>query len=485
MPVDLSLKYETVIGLEVHAQLKTKTKLFAGDSADFGASPNTHVSAITLGHPGTLPKMNKKAIDYAIKMGLVCNCTIAKHNYFARKNYFYPDLPKGYQISQHTTPICSGGSVHISTAEGERDIRLTRIHLEEDAGKSIHDQSELVTYLDYNRAGVPLIEIVTEPDLHSAEEAAAYLTQIRRLVRWIGICDGNMEEGSLRCDANISVRLRGEQKLGTRVEVKNLNSIKHLRHAIEIEVERLINIVDQGGTVLQQTRSYDADNGTTFSIRTKEDADDYRYFPEPDLAPFDFTNEFIEQIRGSLPTMPQQRMKVYMEQFGLSSYDAQQLTEDKILSDLFDDIASTTIHKKQLANFLLGPVRANLNQSGNGWETITISNERWDQLLSLVVDGKISFSIAAQRILPVLLENKTADPLGIAQELNVIQDADEDEVSLWVKHVIESMPEKVAEYRKGKKGLIGLFVGEVKKVSKGKADPKMTTDLLNQLLNQK
>ncbi|MFN5422609.1 MAG: Asp-tRNA(Asn)/Glu-tRNA(Gln) amidotransferase subunit GatB [bacterium] len=486
MPVDLSSKYETVIGLEVHAQLKTKTKLFAGDSADFGASPNTHVSPITLGHPGTLPKMNKKAIDYAIKMGLVCNCTIAKHNYFARKNYFYPDLPKGYQISQHTTPICSGGEVHISTSDGERNIRLTRIHLEEDAGKSIHDQSDLVTYLDYNRAGVPLIEIVTEPDLHSSEEAAAYLTQIRKLVRWVGICDGNMEEGSLRCDANVSVRLRGDQKLGTRVEVKNLNSIKHLRHAIEIEVERLSNILEEGGTVLQETRSYDADKGITFSIRTKEDAEDYRYFPEPDLAPFDFTDAFIEQVRASLPTMPEQRMAMYIDQYGLTSYDAQQLTEDKTLSDLFDEIASSTSHKKQLANFLLGPLRAHLNSTtALDWDTVAITKENWNKLLTLVVDGKISFSVAAQRILPVLLENTSSDPLSIAQELNLIQDAGEDEVSLWVKQVLESMPEKVAEYKKGKKGLIGLFVGEVKKISKGKADPKLTTDLLNHLLNQK
>ncbi len=485
MPVDLSSKYETVIGLEVHAQLQTKTKLFAGDSADFGASPNTHVSPITLGHPGTLPKMNKKAIDYAIKMGLVCNCTIAKHNYFARKNYFYPDLPKGYQISQHTTPICSGGHVHITTSAGDRNIRLTRIHLEEDAGKSIHDQSDRVTYLDYNRAGVPLIEIVTEPDLHSSEEAAAYVTQVRRLVRWIGICDGNMEEGSLRCDANISIRLRGTEKLGTRVEVKNLNSIKHLRHAIEIEVERLSSILERGESVLQETRSYDADKGITFSIRTKEDAEDYRYFPEPDLAPFDFTDAFVEEVRSSLPSMPEQRMELYMQEFGLTAYDAQQLTEDKTLSDLFDDIAASTSHKKQLANFLLGPVKAYLNTTGTGWESISIMKKSWDQLLTLVVDGKISFSVAAQRILPALFENGSADPLTIAQALNLIQDAGKDEVSDWVQQVLESMPDKVSEYKKGKKGLIGLFVGEVKKISKGKADPKLTTDLLNHLLNQK
>ena len=484
MSVDLSAKYETIIGLEVHAQLQTKSKLFAGDAASFGASPNTHVSPITLGHPGTLPRMNRKAIDYAIKMGLVCNSTIAKHNYFARKNYFYPDLPKGYQISQHTTPICSGGHVQITTSLGERSIELTRIHLEEDAGKSIHDQSDAVTYLDYNRAGVPLIEMVTEPVLHSAEEATAYLTQVRKLVRWIGICDGNMEEGSLRCDANISVRLHGAKKLGTRVEVKNLNSIKHLGHAIEIEVKRLSGILETGGVVIQETRGYDADKGSTFSIRTKEDAEDYRYFPEPDLAPFDFTDEFIQEVKLSLPAMPEQRVATYIDQFGLTAYDAQQLTEDKTLSDLFDELADSTAHKKQLANFLIGPIRSYLNTKGAGWESVSITKENWDQLLTLVANGKIAFSAAAQHMLPVLLENGEASPLQVAQDLNLIQDAGQDEVIAWVTQVLESMPDKVDEYKKGKKGLIGLFVGEVKKISKGKADPKITTEVLNNFLNQ-
>lgn len=351
MPEDLTIKYEAVIGLEVHAQLQTISKLFAGDAASFGADANTHVSPITLGHPGTLPRMNKKAVDYAIRMGLVCHSTIEKSNYFARKNYFYPDLPKGYQISQHTTPICSGGFVTINTTEGVRDIQLTRIHMEEDAGKSIHDQHESLTLLDYNRAGVPLIEIVTDPVLHSAEEASAYLTQIRKLVRWIGICDGNMEEGSLRCDANISVRPRGSKVLGTRVEVKNLNSIRHLRHAIEIEIARLSVMCENGETIVQETRSYDADKGTTFSIRTKEDAEDYRYFPEPDLAPFEFADAFIEGIRASLPTMPSQRALQYVEEFGLSAYDAEQLTEEKELSDLFEDIASHTLQKKTWPTF--------------------------------------------------------------------------------------------------------------------------------------
>lgn len=482
---DYSQKYEAVIGLEVHAQLHTKSKLFAGDANSFGSAPNTHVSAITLGHPGTLPKMNKKAIEFAIKMGIVCNSEIAKYNYFARKNYFYPDLPKGYQISQHTTPICMGGYVGIVTSEGSKNIELTRIHLEEDAGKSIHDQSEKLTLLDYNRAGVPLIEIVTEPVIHTAEEAAAYVTAVRKTVRWIGICDGNMEEGSLRCDANVSVRLRGSKTLGTRVEVKNLNSIKHVKHAIEIEILRLIGMIENGETIVQQTRSYDADKGITFAIRSKEDADDYRYFPEPDLAPFHFSDQFIEDIKRTIPSLPASRMKHYIDVDGLSEYDAEQLVDEKILSDTFNFIAAKSSHKKQLANFLLGPVRSHLNAAGLSWESLQITPENWDKLLSLVADGKISFSVAAQRILPAMLENVGADPLIIAKENDLIQDAGQDEIKGWVDFVVNSMPEKVLEYRKGKRGLIGLFVGEVKKISKGKADPKIATELLNQFLNNK
>ncbi|MFM1793791.1 MAG: Asp-tRNA(Asn)/Glu-tRNA(Gln) amidotransferase subunit GatB [Bacteroidota bacterium] len=477
-------KYQAVIGLEVHAQLKTNSKLFSGDANAFGAKQNTHVSPITLGHPGTLPRMNKAAIEQAIKMGLVCGSTISTANYFARKNYFYPDLPKGYQISQHTTPICEGGKIHIVTSEGERNIQLTRIHLEEDAGKSIHDQNDALTLLDYNRAGVPLIEIVSEPDMHTAEEAAAYLTEIRKLVRWIGVCDGNMEEGSLRCDANISVRLKGTDKLGTRVEVKNLNSIKHLRHAIEIEINRLIAITERGEVVVQETRSYDADKGLTISIRTKEDADDYRYFPEPDLAPFKFDDAYIQLVAAALPELPSKRMETYQSTFGLSNYDAVQLTEDKDLSDLFERIAQGTPHKKTLANFLIGPVRSYQADTGIRWTDIQIEVSKWHDVLSLVADGRVGFSVAAQKLLPAMLKDNTIDPIGLAQELNLIQDAHQDDIENWVKQVLSAMPEKVEEFRKGKKGLIGLFVGEVKKISKGKADPQKTTTILNEYLNK-
>lgn len=294
-------KYEAVIGLEVHAQLLTHSKLFSGDSAAFGGEPNSHISPITLGYPGTLPKLNKKAVEYAIKMGIACGCEIEGINYFSRKNYFYPDLPKGYQITQHTTPICKNGWVKIRIADTERNVRLNRIHLEEDAGKSLHDLDDLNTCIDYNRAGVPLIEIVSEPDLYSGEEAYAYVTEVRKLVRYLDVCDGNMEEGSMRCDANISIRLKGEKKLGTKVEVKNLNSIRNVKKAIDFEIKRMIELVETGGTVIQQTRSFDASNDSTFALRTKEEANDYRYFPDPDLPPFIVTREILNIIKKDIP----------------------------------------------------------------------------------------------------------------------------------------------------------------------------------------
>ena len=302
--MNLMDKYEIVVGLEVHAQLQTNSKLFCGDSIAFGAEPNTHVSPVTLAHPGTLPKTNKKAVEYAVMLGLACNCAIENYNYFARKNYFYPDLPKGYQISQHTTPICKGGYVAIQSSEGEKHIQLNRIHMEEDAGKSIHDADDFYTCIDLNRAGTPLVEIVTEPCIHSSEDAYLYITELRKLVQWLGVCDGNMEEGSLRCDANVSVRLKGETILGTKVEVKNLNSIRNVKKAIDYEAERIVKILESGGTIIQQTRSFNADNDTTFSMRDKEDANDYRYFADPDLAPFNLTDEYIGNIKAALPALP-------------------------------------------------------------------------------------------------------------------------------------------------------------------------------------
>jgi aspartyl-tRNA(Asn)/glutamyl-tRNA(Gln) amidotransferase subunit B len=476
-------KYEAVIGLEVHAQLATKSKLFCGDSIEFGAEPNTHVSPITLGHPGTLPKTNKKAIEFAIQMGLACNCDIVRDNYFARKNYFYPDLPKGYQISQHTTPICKGGYITIKTAEGLRNVLLNRIHIEEDAGKSIHDIDESYTCIDYNRAGTPLIEIVTEPDMHSAEEAYQYITEIRRLVRWIGICDGNMEEGSLRCDANVSIRLRGETRLGTKVEVKNLNSIRNVKKAIEYEIERMINEVEDGKNIIPQTRSFDANTDTTFAIRDKEEANDYRYFAEPDLPPFHLSESFVASVKNNLPALPNVLIEKYKIEFGLSEYDAAQLCLEKEIADYYESLIQHTNNYKAAANWVNGPVKQYVNENKITFSEFTLSPQRLATLLKLVEQGKVSFSVASTRILPALIDSKDKYALEIATELNALQISDSSEVENWVNAALNKMPDKIKEYKKGKKGLIGLFVGEVKKISKGKADPKIVTALLEQKLN--
>jgi aspartyl-tRNA(Asn)/glutamyl-tRNA(Gln) amidotransferase subunit B len=476
-------KYEAVIGLEVHAQLSTKSKLFSGDSTSFGAEANTHISPITLAHPGTLPKTNKKAVEYAIKMGLACHCQIEEYNYFARKNYFYPDLPKGYQISQHTTPICKGGYVTIRTKDAERDIQLNRIHLEEDAGKSIHDIDEDYTCVDYNRAGVPLIEIVTEPDLHSAEEAFQYVTEIRKLVRWIEVCDGNMEEGSLRCDANVSIRLKGDTTLGTKVEVKNLNSIRNVKKAIEYEIERMIELVEKGEKITQQTRSFDADNDTTFAIRDKEEANDYRYFPEPDLTPFQITEGFINNIKSGLPALPEELFIKY-SQLGLSDYDAKQLIDDKATANYFEEVTHYSTNYKAIVNWITGPLRQIANEKNTSFDEIKVSAKTLAELINLVDEGKVNFSIASTKILPEAIQKPGTTPLQIATELNLLQVSEASDVEAWINEVLNKLPEKVAEFKKGKKGLIGLFVGEVKKISKGKADPKIATQLLEEKLKQ-
>lgn len=480
--MNVNTKYEAVIGLEVHAQLATKTKLFSGDSASFGGEPNTHISAITMGHPGTLPKTNKKAVEYAIKMGLACHCSIERFNYFARKNYFYPDLPKGYQVSQHTTPICKGGYVSIKTSAGDKQVHLNRIHIEEDAGKSIHDADPDYTCVDLNRAGVPLIEIVTEPDMHSAEEAFQYVTEVRKLVRWIGICDGNMEEGSLRCDANVSIRLRGETRLGTKVEVKNLNSIRNVKKAIEYEIERMIEMAERGETVIQQTRSFDADNDTTFSIRDKEEANDYRYFPEPDLTPFHLTEAYIDGIKVSMPALPEEMTERLEKVFSLPAYDARHLCEDKSVGDFFLSVSEHTSHYKAVANWILGPLKQYTNEHHLSFDQLVLSPKTLGDLIQLVDEGKVNFSTASHKILHALLEDDTKTPLQAATELNLLQVSDNNEIDMWVNEVLNKMPEKVSEYKKGKKGLIGLFVGEVKKLSRGKADPKIVTSLLEERL---
>ena len=475
--------YEIVVGLEVHAQLLTNSKLFCGDSIAFGAEPNTHVSPITLGHPGTLPKMNRKAIEYAVKMGLACHCEIERYNYFARKNYFYPDLPKGYQVSQHTTPICKGGYVKIRVENEEKKIRLNRIHLEEDAGKSLHEVDIENTSIDYNRAGTALIEIVTEPDLRSAEEVYSYLSEIRKLVRYLGICDGNMEEGSLRCDVNISVRKKGDMELGTKVEVKNLNSIRNAKRAVVAESLRLIDLLEKGQKIIQQTRSFDASNNTTFAIRDKEDADDYRYFAEPDLTPFQLQDEFIEKIRREIPVLHEERIKKYIEEYKLSEYDAVVLTEEKAFSDYFEQIITATSNYKAAVNWMAGPVKSWLNDNNKSIEDFPVAAEKTAAVIKLVDSGKISFSAASTRLFNVLVKDPSKEPLQLATELNLLQESNASAIEPIIDQVILKYADKVSEYRKGKKGLMGLFVGEVMKLSKGKADPKLTNDLLTEKLN--
>jgi aspartyl-tRNA(Asn)/glutamyl-tRNA(Gln) amidotransferase subunit B len=476
--------YETVIGLEVHAQLLTKSKLFSADETSFGAEPNTHISPVTLGYPGTLPVLNREAVRMAVKMGIACNCEIETWNYFARKNYFYPDLPKGYQISQHTTPICKGGHVNIIQPTGEKSIQLNRIHLEEDAGKSIHDQDDDFTSLDFNRAGVPLIEIVTEPCISNADEAVAFLTNLRRILRYLEVCDGNMEEGSMRCDANVSIRKMGEKTLGTKVEVKNLNSIRNVKRAIEFEVNRMQEMADREETIIQQTRSFDAVKGITFSMRSKEEANDYRYFPDPDLPPFEVVPAFIQEIKKTIPALPEQLIRRYMEEYQLSRYDAEVITDDKETADYFESLIAVTPYYKAVANWLLGPVKSYLNENSIGISYFPLKPAAMASLIAMVEDGQLHFSTASSRIFPEMISGKNRDPLEIATRLNLIQTGDESQILEWVKQAMDKMPDKVIEYKKGKKGLLGLFVGEVKKISKGKADPHLTNQLLIQKLEK-
>ncbi|MEO7211080.1 MAG: Asp-tRNA(Asn)/Glu-tRNA(Gln) amidotransferase subunit GatB [Chitinophagaceae bacterium] len=478
-------KYEAVIGLEIHARLATNSKLFCGDANSFGAAPNTQVSEISLAHPGTLPVLNKEAVLFAIKMGIACNCDIAAYTFFARKNYFYPDLPKGHQVTQHTSPICKNGYVTIKTEKYTREIFLNRIHLEEDAGKSLHEMNEQFTYLDFNRAGTPLIEIVTEPVLHSAEEAYQFIAEIRRLVQWIEICDGNMEEGSLRCDANISIRLKGSKKLGTKVEVKNLNSLRYVKKAIDVEISRLMQLAENNEKIIQETRSYDAASNTTFSMRTKEDADDYRYFPEPDLPPIKISTAFLEKVKKDLPELPRAKIKKYSTEYNLSDYDTERLCADKQVAIYFEDVVKYSTNYKAIANWITGPFLQYLNDQKMDFSENPLSANKLAEIILLVEENKMNFSTAASKLLPYLMEHKNVDTLKAAFTQGWLQVNNTDELEGWINIVLESMPEKVKEYRKGKKGLIGLMMGEVKKLSKGKADPVLAIKILEEKLKEK
>ncbi len=476
-------KYETVVGLEVHAQLKTKSKIFAPDATTFGANPNSQTSYITLGHPGTLPFINRKVIDYAIKIGLATHCRIQKYNEFARKNYFYADLPKGYQLTQFSTPICQEGYLQIRVNDTPKKIRIHHIHLEEDAGKSTHDQDPHYSQIDLNRAGVPLVEIVSEPDIRSGEEAYQYFAEIRRLVQYLDICDGNMEEGSLRCDANVSVRLKGETKLGQRTEIKNLNSLRFLKKAIEYEAKRQIKLIESGGEVVMQTRSFDANKGTTFALRSKEMAHDYRYFPAPDITPIVITDEEIAQIKAKLPALPEELLARYTQQLGLSAYDANILIDDQAMATYFDELMQHTQNAKSAANWMTGPIKSWLNREQATMSDFPIPPKQIAGIILLIDEKKINFTIASQQLFPALLQQPTQKAAAMAQQLNLLIESDDAFLSNLVEEVLNRMPDKVKAYKNGKKGLIGLFMGEVMKASKGKADPKITKQLLQERLS--
>jgi len=477
-------KYEAVIGLEVHAQMLTKTKAYSNDVNEYGAQVNTNISAITLGHPGTLPKMNSKTIDFAIRLGIACGCDIAREQHFARKNYFYPDLPKGYQITQDTTPICTGGSIVIRTEENqEKKINITRIHMEEDAGKSIHDVDVYDTLVDLNRAGTPLLEIVSEPELRSSQEAYNYVSEIRKLVRYLDICDGNMEEGSLRCDANISVRIKGQDAFGTKVEVKNMNSIRNVQRAIEFEITRQIEVLESGGQLSQETRGFDALKGITISMRSKEAANDYRYFPEPDLQPLFIKQEQIDEIKKDMPTLPRALFEKYTKEFGLSEYDAYNLTDNKGIALYYEELIRHTENYKAAANWIMGDIKSYLNEFGKEIDEFPLNADRIASLIKLIDEGKISSSIASQKIFPEMLRSEEP-ALLIAERLNLIQDSSENTLKNFILQVFEENKAEVERYKAGEKQLTGFFMGKLMKVSNGKADPKIANSLLRQMLEQ-
>lgn len=475
-------KYQPVIGLEVHAQLSTGSKIFASDSTEFGNMPNTNISVITLAHPGVLPKLNKKVVEYAIKMGIACGCEINRTNFFDRKNYFYPDLPKGYQITQDKAPICKGGEFKIKTKEGEKSVKLNRIHMEDDAGKNLHLDGETDTLVDYNRAGVPLIEIVTEPDIRTSEEAVALVTEIRKLVRYLDICDGNMEEGSLRCDANISVMLKGAITYGKKVEVKNMNSIRNIQRAIEFEIERQITEIEAGKEIISESRQFDTVHFTTHSMRTKEELNDYRYFPEPDLQPLKISDEWLASIKSAMPTLPQQLVDKFVNEYGLPEYDALVITDTKEIALYFEDLCKNTKNYKAASNWMMGPVKSYLNELTMSIKQLTVSPKALAELIAVVDSGKVSFAAAATKIFPELVKADGRSALKIAEELNLIQDSNTDSIRPIIEEVLAKYPEKVAEYKGGKKGILAMFMGEVMKATKGKADPKVTTHLLTEIL---
>lgn len=473
--------FEAVIGLEVHAQLTTTTKAFAAVQYDYGEPPNTLVTPLCLGHPGTLPALNENLVRYTIRMGLATGCRVAPRSIFARKNYFYPDLPKGYQISQFETPLCSAGHIDIELPDYTKRIGITRIHMEEDSGKSIHDQDPLHSLIDLNRAGASLIEIVSEPDLRTPEEAYAYLNRIRQIVQYLEICDGNMEEGSLRCDANVSVRPRGQQAFGTRTELKNMNSFRNVERAIRFEIQRQIDLIRSGGRVVQQTLLWDPARNETRMMRGKEEAHDYRYFPEPDLPPVLVSEALLEQIRSELPEMPDLRRKRFRSAYGHSEDDAVTLTENRHLADFFEQVVVESGNPREATSLVLGQVLRVLNERGIGIAEFPVTAARLAGLIALRAADQVN-STAFQQIFNELLESEESAE-EIARRLNLMQVSEDGFLAPIVAQVVADHPDEAARYREGKTALIGFFVGKVMQASGGKANPRQARELLQSALS--
>ncbi len=474
--------WETVIGLEIHAQLATRSKIFSGASTAFGAAPNTQACAVDLGLPGVLPVLNREAVNMALRFGVAIEAEIAERSVFARKNYFYPDLPKGYQISQFELPIVGRGHVYITLGDGERkEIGITRAHLEEDAGKSMHDLFPEQSGIDLNRAGTPLLEIVSEPDMRSAQEAVAYARKIHSLVRYLEICDGNMQEGSFRCDANVSVRRRGESELGTRTELKNINSFRFLERAINFEIERQVDLIEDGGRVVQETRLYDAERDETRSMRSKEEANDYRYFPDPDLLPVAITADDLERTRASLPELPEQKKQRYIDELGLSDYNAELLTASRDTALFFEaSLAAAPEQCAPLANWILGDLGGALNKAGLEINASPISPEALAQLVERIADDTISGKIAKEVFEAMWQGEGGADEIIETRGLRQITDSGA--IEAIIDAVIEANPEQVEQFRAGKEKVLGFFVGQVMKQTQGKANPGQVNALLRDKL---
>ena len=475
------MKYEAVIGLEVHAQMLTDTKIFCGCSTKFGAEPNTQTCPVCIGMPGVLPVLNKKALEFAIRTGLATNCTISTYSRFARKNYFYPDLPKGYQISQYEHPICEHGHIEVVVEGNVKKIGITRIHMEEDAGKNIHEGGGNYSFVDLNRTGVPLMEIVSEPDIRSPREAAEYMKKLRAILRYLGVCDGNMEQGSLRCDANVSVRPGGQKEYGTRAEIKNINSFKFVEKAIEYEIKRQIKIMENSGKVIQETRLWDANRGLTESMRSKEEAHDYRYFPEPDLVPITVEQSRIDEIRASLPELPDARRKRFVSDFGLPEHDADLLTSEKTVAEWFEESVKAGGQPKAVSNWIMGELMRMLNEKNMSIENCPLKPEQLAGMLLLIDKGTISSKMAKNVFSEMFSTGKTAE--AIVSEKGLLQISDESAIEKAVDEIIAKHQNEAERFKAGEEKLLGFFVGQVMKATKGKANPQMLNDLLKKKLS--